>query len=173
MEQTGHFDEKRNVRCDQHNVVVNEVEHAVGGVHLCGQLSKNGRHQNQGDARVDENLHHKVGHVKNAGAFQCRSTHVDDKDDKHNKELPTDDKAFQVVSFVSQFRHLQRFQVRLCVERLVHRLQPNETALSSFHDGQPKRKNPKKNESNGCVDVCCHFRLICENSGGNDDDREE
>jgi hypothetical protein len=87
VQKTGHLNAQRHLGGEAHEVSVDEVKHAVGGVDLGGKLSNHGGSQDHGNTRANKKFVQKIRKSKNDRVGDGSSGKVGDQDNQNNQEL--------------------------------------------------------------------------------------
>mmetsp|Transcript_10997 Transcript_10997/g.23061 ORF Transcript_10997/g.23061 Transcript_10997/m.23061 type:complete len:136 (-) Transcript_10997:383-790(-) len=133
MHHTRKFDGHGGVEGEQGEVVVNEINHAMGGVHLSGKLSEYAREDDHSQSNIEENQLHSVGQAENIHfGIERVSALVNDEDDQENHELTAHQVAVQVVPPESKRGVLVRDRVGVFVEIRVDWWESDERSLLSL-----------------------------------------
>jgi len=89
MNQADKLNSQRHVCCEEHEVRVDEVEHAVCCVHLSRQLSDHDGTQYHCHTGSKEDLSDVVIKIENTCTLNRRTAKVGNEDHQHNQELTT------------------------------------------------------------------------------------
>ncbi len=128
VKKTGELNAQWDIRREEHEVGVDEVEHAIWGVNLGSELAEHDRGQDHGNACSKEDLSDTTAETEHLGTLDGGTAQVDDGDHKNDKELTSNDEALHVVALVNQHRvHIRNF-VRVLVQVLVNWLKTDEAS---------------------------------------------
>ena len=153
VEKTGELNSQRDVGSEEHEVVVDEVKHAVGSVDLSSQLTNHDSSQNNSNTVAKKDVSTPGRKTKDGSTLDGGNRQVEDGNDKNDEVLTSNNETLHVVSLVDKGGVLQGAWVGLSVESLVDRLKTDESSLSSFHHGEPDDEEPEDEESSSRVEA--------------------
>ena len=162
-----------NVHGDEHEVVVDVVEHHVRGVALGGELADLGGEQNHGNAGIEEDGNDNVGEAEHRGATEGGAGQVDEEDDQNDQELAAHEVAVEVVTLVAPDADLVREGVGLLVQVGVDGGKADEGALATLDHAEPEEGHPAHDEGDGGVGVLGQRGLAGEHQRHDNDDGED
>ena len=168
------LDKHGGVEGEKGEVVVDEVNHAVGGVHLGGELSKDASEDHHTQSNIQENKLHSVRQAKDiALGVEGSGALVDDEDDHKNHELTSHEVTVQVVSLEGQGSVLVGHGVRVLVEIGIDGRKSNKRCLLSLNHTEPYNSEDTDDKSDPWVGRVGDTGVSSEDEGTDDDDTED
>ena len=173
MHHSGELDGHCDVEREKGEVVVDVVNHLVGGIHLGGELTKNACEDDGGETNIKKDELDAIGEAEHINRrVKRRRALVDDKHDKKHHELTTHEVAVQVVALEGDGGVLVREGVAVLVEIGIHGGQADKRSLLSFNHGEPDDGEGAHDECDPRVGVLSNTSVTSEHEGADDGNGE-
>ena len=138
MHDSGELNTHASVQGEESKVVVHVVNHHVGGIHLCGELTKDAGEDNHGKSNIEEDELDTIGETKHInGGVERRGALVDHENDEKHHELTSHQITVQVVSLECQGSILVGERMAVLVKIRIDGRETNERCLLSLNHGKP------------------------------------
>ena len=132
------FDAHGSVEGEEGEVVVDEVDHAVGGIDLGVELAENAGEDDHAQSNVQEDELDTVRHTEHIDfGVKGLAALVDNEDDHEHHELTSHEVTVEVVALEAQGAVLVGDRVAVLVQRGVDGGETDEGRLLSLDHGEP------------------------------------